>query len=443
MITDSDAPLEEQPAEPAVETARPAKDLAAAKTSIATRCKAAGIKFEEVIRGHEFQSAVRVGLKCERDFRWLYIPESEVVEFQSIPFENYVFLSGYEAICHYVGGTIEAAIRVSASGGLPSGFIYRKLFASDDPTGSVSLKVTLEPTQQGFPRIEISRPSSVFNKLTRLVPLRHRLSFKLSNCSLRYHDQALALLKKAAGSTFFQIDLLSDVSLTLERERRRSLGARRTRRQVNLAKDLQYPRTEFDDAPLSLYSYGRSASGMPLLQFLAFYQVIEFYFPTYSQAEAQRKLKAILKEPTFRGDRDADIGRLLASIYVNRRGTYGDERSQLRATLMECVAPDALRTFLECDQTRKEFYLASAKNLPYTKIPLANPTADLRGEVAERMYDIRCQIVHTKNDSRDGELELLLPFSKEADQLYFDIELAQYLAHAVLVAGSLPFQLNS
>jgi hypothetical protein len=38
---------------------------------------------------------------------------------------------------------------------------------------------------------------------------------------------------------------------------------------------------------------------MPLLQFLAFYQVIEFYFPTYSQAEAHRKLKAILKDPPF------------------------------------------------------------------------------------------------------------------------------------------------
>ena len=56
------------------------------------------------------------------------------------------------------------------------------------------------------------------------------------------------------------------------------------------------------------------------------------------------------------------------------------------------------------------------------------------------MYDIRCKIVHTKNDSRDGDTELLLPFSTEADQLSFDIDLMQYIAREVLIAGSLPFQ---
>jgi hypothetical protein len=50
------------------------------------------------------------------------------------------------------------------------------------------------------------------------------------------------------------------------------------------------------------------------------------------------------------------------------------------------------------------------------------------------------KIVRTKNDSRDGDVELLLPFSAEAEQLSFDIELMKYLAQAVLIAGSLPFQ---
>ena len=54
----------------------------------------------------------------------------------------------------------------------------------------------------------------------------------------------------------------------------------------NLASDLQYPKTEFNDSASSLYWYGPGASGMPLLQFLAFYQVLEFYFPIYSKAEA-------------------------------------------------------------------------------------------------------------------------------------------------------------
>jgi hypothetical protein len=179
---------------------------------------------------------------------------------------------------------------------------------------------------------------------------------------------------------------------------------------------------------------------MPLLQFLAFYQVIEFYFPTYSKAEAQRKLKAILKDPTFRGERDADVGKLLSAIYISRGGAFGDERSQLRATLTECVDPVALREFLESNKDRKQFYLTKGAGQSYHKIPLANPAADLRNEIAERVYDIRCKIVHTKDDSRDGEMKQLLPFSPEAQQLLIDIELIQYIAQQVLIAGSTRFQ---
>jgi hypothetical protein len=66
----------------------------------------------------------------------------------------------------------------------------------------------------------------------------------------------------------------------------------------------------------------------------------------------------------------------------------------------------------------------------------------LRNDVADRVYDIRCKIVHTKTDTRDGSVELLLPFSPEAEQLSFDIDLVQHLAQLVLVASSSPFNVH-
>jgi hypothetical protein len=36
----------------------------------------------------------------------------------------------------------------------------------------------------------------------------------------------------------------------------------------------------------------------------------------------------------------------------------------------------------------------------------------------------------------------MLPFSEEAEQLSFDIELVQYLARQVLIAGGRPLRLN-
>lgn len=419
----------------------PAPQVLAAKESLATRCKAAGISFENVTES-DGDWRVRIGMKCGRNVRYLTRWSAGTINsLLELQFEKYVFLSDLEAICSYTDGTIEAGIRYAGNGIFPSGAMHRRLFGVERPDefDLTTAKLVIAPQQHGQPHLEISQASEIFQEL-----LGHSrgLTLKLSNCQVTTHDGALALLQKIAGSLLFQADLITNIPMTLERERRRFVRSRSVRR-AESQPQLQYPQTQFESAPLSLYWYGRSATGMPLLQFLAFYQVIEFFFPIYSQSEAHRKLKAILKNPTFRGDRDTDIAKLLSAIHVSRSGAFGDERSQLRATLIECTDSDAIRTFLNEDEGRKEFFHTKSKSLPYQKIPLANASTDLRGDVAERVYDIRCKIVHTKTDSRDGSVELLLPFTPEAEQLAFDIELVQYLAQRVLITSSTPLNVHS
>lgn len=412
-----------------------AEEIAAVTEALVSRCKSAGITFE--LGSDQASWLGRVGMKCGRHERsitvWSAVQASRIL---SVPFEKYVYLSNLEAICSYKDGTIEAGI-VSADGyGILSGF--RALFGKNKgDLDAEESKLMASPREDVLPHIEISPPTQAFRAL-RGQRSRGHLTLKLSNCRVQTHDSAVALVHKIAGSVFFQVDLMKGVPLTVERARPRT--PRRVRPSVSRL-ELQYPQTQFESAPLSLYSYGRSANGMPLLQFLAFYQVIEFFFPIYSQSEAQRKLKAILKDPSFRGDRDSDVAKLLASIHVSRGGAFGDERSQLSATLLECTDSDSLRSFLLAEPGRKAFFESKAQS-PYYKLPLANPSNDLRNDVAQRIYDIRCRIVHTKVDSRDGSVELLLPFSTEAEQLAYDIELAQYLAQRVLIASSTPLNIH-
>lgn len=440
-MSDIDNEFEEEE----IETSISPEEIFAAKKKLQARCETARIVFEEVNVTDE-DTSLKIGMKCGRNTRWLRLRDDEsIVELLAIPFEKYVYLSDYEAICSYCDGTIEAAIRPLAPVFSPTSFLYRRLFEfgiQNEECNLESVRIILSASQEGLPNIEISQASDDFARLIRFLG-RMRLTLKLTGCHVTTHDSALSLLNKVATSVLFQLDLLTEVPMGLEKERRRLGGWRRPKKRSSQVKELQYPKTQFDNAPLSLYFYGRSATGMPLLQFLAFYQVLEFYFPIYSQSEAQRKLKGILKDPTFRGDRDTDIARLLAAIHVNRSGTFGDERSQLRATLTECSDSFALRHFIEDDAERKEFFYNKSKSLPYHKIRLANPSIDLRNDVADRIYDIRCKIVHTKTESKDGEVELLLPFSQEAEQLSYDIELVQYLAQIVLIAGSTPFNVHS
>lgn len=417
----------------------PPEVLDEAKMKISARCSAVGITFEE-IHDESGDPSYKFGFKCGRNVRHVVAWNAEkLLDFLDVPFEEYCFLSDLDAICSFKDGVIEAGIRPVAFNGPTVSLtgIYRQLFGTFPHAGfdSQTYKLAVSSEGESPVTIEISPGTSHYKTISQHGS-RQGLTLKLSGLNVKQHDKAVEILQRSAGSLLFQLDLLAGVPFILRKERKR-VSHRLIRKPRGGQKfDLQFPVSEFDSAPLSLYWYGRSADEMPLLQFLAYYQVVEFYFPVYSQSEAQRKLKAILKNPTFRGDRDADIARLLAAIHVSRSGAFGDERSQLRATMLECVDPGSIRDFIESDSALKEFYLNGSKTLPFHKISLANASLDLRNDIAERIYDIRCRIVHTKSDGRDAAGELLLPFSKEAELLGADIKLMRYVSQQVLIAGS-------
>jgi len=294
--------------------------------------------------------------------------------------------------------------------------------------------------QEGSPKAILGNPSKELEVLAiNRNAIGRRLSLRIENLTIKRYDDALNILERVTNSLFYQIDLNINIPLSLARQRH-------YRRLENVQRSIEspefkFPESEYDRAPIELYWYVRSASGMPLLQYLAFYQTIEFYFPAYSQAESRRKIKNILKDPSFSPNRDVDIGKVLTALRLGGGYGFGDERSQLKATLLECVNQDQLRSFLTLSEERKEFFASKTKGLTEHKLSLNNQSADLRNEVSERIYDIRCKIVHTKNNASEGEVELLLPFSIESDLLYFDIELIQFIARQVLIAASSPIRI--
>jgi len=108
----------------------------------------------------------------------------------------------------------------------------------------------------------------------------------------------------------------------------------------------------------------------------------------------------------------------------------------LRAAVNECIGANEIREYLTDSPNREEHFSGKAPKSKYHKIPLANKNADLRNDVADRIYDIRCKIVHTKNEHTDDELRMILPFSEDADYLALDIELVEFVAKSVLIASS-------
>ena len=402
------------------------------------RCKQADLECERLI-DPEGGSYVRVHMRAGRSTRPIALFGTDRLKrFLALPFERFSLVGDYAAICSYSDSFIEAAVDSLVPRGLNQ--LYRDLFgisSRDVDAETVSIEVT-DPTGSAV-TVRLGPASEELDVLGGLPSFRNRrLSIRIEEISVSRHDDALRILERLASSIFFQLDITRDVPLTISSRRRvpRRFARRRLRKDLP---ELEFPRAEFDQQPLSLYWYARSAAGMPLLQFLAYYQTIEFYFPTYSQAEARRKIRNVLKSPAFRADRDTDVGRLLLAAKSAGSG-FGDERSQLRATIQECLESGALREFISETEEKIEHFSSKTEGLTDHKIPVRNQDADLRNDVADRIYEIRCKIVHTKSGSREGEVELLLPFSHEAELLYPDIELIQYVAREVLISASSPLQ---
>jgi hypothetical protein len=351
------------------------------------------------------------------------------------PLEEIVFLGEYSAICSYTHGWIEAAVRAHGTGGARNFIARRSIF------GVGSSRSSEQPAE-----IEISGFGGLALKLTEKRGCLYWLDYgapiylRIEGIGITEHDKAMNLLEDLSNSLFMQIDFRFDSPLTLGKGRVPLRRFSRSRGKLDEDNQLVYPRFSYERNPSSLYWYARSAFSMPLLQFLAFYQCIEFYFPRFSRQETIAKIKNVLKDPGFDATRDSSINTILNATLGGRHGSFVEERKQLGATLKLCVDAAELRDFLNETEERKRYYGKDYSKISDKKITLSDD-AGVVDQTAERIYDIRCKVVHTKNlEGGEGD-EMILPFSKEADLLMDDVELIKFLARKVLIASSSPLEM--
>ena len=411
-------------------------EFESAIAKIIARCKLSKIDVKTINDTFMYDAEYNVLMPQGRGHREINLWTAEGAQrFESVRFEDYRFIAGYIATYSPQEDVIECAVRPLNTRGFAN--TRRHIFkAIDDVTGEDVQRLICFQASEGPQRIELGPPSPAFRAINQGSVGDETLSLKLIGYNVKQHDDALETLERVGNSVFMQLDLVIGVGFGLSRDRQYRVEKNRTKDAVKLIVGMPFPQHEYDREPVSLYQYGRSADGMPLLQFLAFYQVAEFYYPIYSNADARRRVRNVLKDPSFRETRESDIGRLL-SIIQAKSGQYGSERAQLKATINECVDAQGLLIFIKSDSRRLEFFNSHTRKSRHAKITVEGDASDILSELANRLYDIRCEIVHTKgNEDEDSARARLLPFSPEADQLEHDISLMQFVAQRVLIASS-------
>ena len=416
---------------------------------IIARCKSAGIEFEEDEDG-EFGANYDLYFQDGREKRKINIWDIEDAKILSeFKFENIRFINGYLAFCSYEIGVIICCVR-SLSGASSFGRTLSSLRAS--PQMRLLRSISPEPNgddanDQGIavskdegrkaPKLFVNGILPITNLMTGWAQ-RTGLEFRAINQNITNHDQARSMLEKLSDSLFLQIENQKGVALALSRTPHIQPILPKLAASADAGEgDYVYPTAEYDHDPLTFYWYAFSASPMPLVQFLAYYQAIEFYFPIYSKEEAKKAVKRVLLRPGFRPDNDTDLNRVLDATALSSSRGFLDEKSQLEATLKACVSEKDLLTYLTSSEKIVQFF-SKDKVLGAQKLNLSSHGRELIPGVATRIYQLRCRIVHAKSDDATDRLPPLLPFTKEEASMVMDIGLVKLLASSVISANGIP-----
>ncbi|MDV7145174.1 hypothetical protein R3X27_21030 [Tropicimonas sp. TH_r6] len=417
-------------------------DISDITAAVIKRAEAAG--FETDV--HEFQFEDEKGVNfyiffpAGREKRRIGLSSgNRASRLHSIEFERFSFLGGFEAIVDLKKGEIEAAISPREPFSIAA--LERRLgialaSGSDEEEGSdEEVAFALRAERPDGVSVEISRCTEELNALTTGPRARTLLSLKISLGGERKHASALKALETISNSLFFQLDVERGVALALRKTYRRHRPVRSRSSSADETTSIQFPAFEYDEAPISLYWYAKSARGMPLLQFLAYYQVVEYYFPNFSKLEAVRSARKILKHPSFRVDRESDLTKLVATISGNGRvGT--SEREQMKVTVLEVLSSDDVKQFFDDNEEISELLGKKRKGITDKTVNIARKDHDHRADIAELLYDIRCRIVHTKNGFEGLQPEMILPFSAAEEDMWAYTELMQFVAQNALVRSS-------
>lgn len=267
---------------------------------------------------------------------------------------------------------------------------------------------------------------------------RYRITLKIENVEVKTEEEARNLLEKISNTLFYQIDVLYNFTLTLSprsisRDERMRRHSRRVDPQDIELRDISLD-YEYDKIPMSLYWFAQSSASSPIFMYFALYQVLEYYFPIYATMNVKSKIQNLIKDPQFNINKDSDVVRLLNLMKSNNVNSIGDEREQLVITLRNITSGEEILGFISENEALNEYYKGKESLKLSDRKARLTDNSGIIDDIAERIYDIRCRIVHNKASEKK-----ILPMTKDVDFLVHEIEVLKFVARKAIIANSRQF----
>ncbi|MGK5442658.1 hypothetical protein ACSNN7_12705 [Micromonospora sp. URMC 105] len=243
---------------------------------------------------------------------------------------------------------------------------------------------------------------------------------------------AIRRAREVAATLFFEMAAMGWHTIRLHeplRERRRRLPRQRSGESV-----LRFPPQVVDARAASLF-VGAEEATSPLSVYLSYYQSIEYYLPFSDERSTIARLRREIFSPGFDLGNDSSLLRLARAV---GRQSNKSERESFQALLAFALPRDKSEAIFDGVAGRYKDHFG--KRGPISDVGHVN-TQDKRllsDQIADRIYDLRCRIVHSKVSGGATGAEPLFPTDSQVDHLEADIELVRLVAIEVITVFATP-----
>ena len=375
-------------------------------------------------------------LKAGRSARSVRINPASASTLMAFDLPSWRSLQRYDGIWSQAEKVVEIALRGDRFGFPLARQLRRRLGVSETDRAELAapFAIDLMDDPEGV-RLQIGTASDVASVLLSPFPTSppRMITLQIAGVPISSTDEADDLAEKLTDSLSVDFDIAFGISFRPQRlEDRSAFGGRVSRRRLGLP---TFPRNNYQHAAVVLYRAGRDRTSPPLIRYWSLYQVLEYFFPKHSQAEALSQLARHLRSPAFDAHRDEDVLKAI-ELATNARAGSVTEEQQLSTTLRAITSTGELLEVIE--KLGLKDHLETRNSELTQNIVRITSTEDLLVQLARRIYDIRCRIVHSKSANQRDSGPGLLPGTHHDDLAAKEVPLMEYLAQQALIVSAEP-----
>jgi len=196
------------------------------------------------------------------------------------------------------------------------------------------------------------------------------------------------------------------------------------------------PKVFYNRELTKFYRLGMS-SNFPILKFLTFYQILEYFFIKVSKEDLYNKLSYELRDPKFI-PKEPHIDKLVRIFEEHTKNLR--ETEMLKNVLKKFISFKELKDFIENIEEKINEKIYTKKNEIFgNEVEVVLKEDHIFGNIAETIYVIRNALVHSSD--KYGGKERYIPFSDSTEIVEKHIPLLKFLAEKVIFATSLTYDI--